>query len=56
VDTSTALIQVNEDGSVNLSTSVSENGQGLQTTMSLIAAEAFGIGLKRFILANRQRR
>lgn len=43
VDTSTALIQVNEDGSVNLSTSVSENGQGLQTTMSLIAAEAFGI-------------
>ena len=36
VDTSTALIQVNEDGSVNLSTSVSENGQGLQTTMSLI--------------------
>ncbi|MCX3406744.1 molybdopterin cofactor-binding domain-containing protein [Raoultella ornithinolytica] len=46
VDTSTALIQVNEDGSVNLSTSVSENGQGLQTTMSLIAAEAFGIGLE----------
>lgn len=45
VDTSTALIQVNEDGSVNLSTSVSENGQGLQTTMSLIAAEAFGIAL-----------
>lgn len=43
VDTSTALIQVNEDGSINLSTSVSENGQGLQTTMSLIAAEAFGI-------------
>lgn len=46
VDTSTALIQVNEDGSVNLATSVSENGQGLQTTMSLIAAEAFGIDMK----------
>lgn len=45
VDTSTALIQVNEDGSVNIATSVSENGQGLQTTMSLIAAEAFGISL-----------
>ncbi len=43
VDTSTSLIQVNEDGSVNIATSVSENGQGLQTTMSLIAAEAFGI-------------
>ncbi|XXD09398.1 molybdopterin cofactor-binding domain-containing protein [Klebsiella sp. R445] len=45
VDTSTALIQVNEDGSVNIATSVSENGQGLQTTMSLIAAQAFGIDL-----------
>lgn len=45
VDTSTALIQVNEDGSVNLATSVSENGQGLQTAMSLIAAQAFGIPL-----------
>lgn len=29
VDTSTALIQVNEDGSVNLATSVSENGTGV---------------------------
>ena len=36
---------MNEDGSVNLATSVSENGQGLQTAMSLIAAEAFGIPL-----------
>ncbi|KEY57139.1 molybdopterin cofactor-binding domain-containing protein [Serratia sp. DD3] len=45
VDTSTALVQVNEDGSVNIATSVSENGQGLQTAMSLIAAGAFGIPL-----------
>ncbi len=45
LDASSALIQINADGSVNISTSVSENGQGLQTTMSLIAAEAFGIGL-----------
>ncbi|MGL4861307.1 MAG: xanthine dehydrogenase family protein molybdopterin-binding subunit, partial [Enterobacteriaceae bacterium] len=43
VDTSTALIQVNEDGSINISTSVSENGQGLQTAMVLIAAETFGV-------------
>ncbi|WP_435928103.1 molybdopterin cofactor-binding domain-containing protein [Dryocola sp. BD613] len=47
LDASSALIQVNADGSVNISTSVSENGQGLQTTMSLIAAEAFGIPLER---------
>lgn len=45
LDASSALIQINADGSLNLSTSVSENGQGLQTTMSLIAAEAFGLDL-----------
>ena len=47
LDASSALIQVNADGSINISTSVSENGQGLQTTMSLLAAEVFGIGLER---------
>ena len=47
LDASSALIQINADGSINLSTSVSENGQGLQTTMSLIAAEAFGVPLER---------
>jgi CO/xanthine dehydrogenase Mo-binding subunit/CO/xanthine dehydrogenase FAD-binding subunit len=46
LDASSALIQVNADGSINISTSVSENGQGLQTTMSLIAAEAFGVPLE----------
>lgn len=51
VDTSTALVQVNEDGSVNIATSVSENGQGLQTTMSLIAAEAFGIPLSEIMFS-----
>ncbi len=45
VDASSALIQVSGDGSINLSTSVSENGQGLQTSMSLICAEAFGVPL-----------
>ncbi len=39
VDTSSALVTVNADGSVNVSTGVCENGQGLQTTMSAIAAE-----------------
>ncbi|URQ61674.1 molybdopterin-dependent oxidoreductase [Pantoea alhagi] len=46
LDASSALIQVNADGSINISTSVSENGQGLQTSMSLIAAEAFGVPLE----------
>lgn len=49
LDASSALIQVNADGSINISTSVSENGQGLQTTMSLLAAEAFGVGLDRIM-------
>ncbi|QFU24870.1 molybdopterin-dependent oxidoreductase [Shewanella eurypsychrophilus] len=43
VDTSSALVSVNSDGSVSISTGVCENGQGLQATMSLIAAEVFGI-------------
>lgn len=45
MDASSALIQVNADASINISTSVSENGQGLQTSMSLITAEAFGVPL-----------
>ncbi|OSM95679.1 molybdopterin cofactor-binding domain-containing protein [Lonsdalea populi] len=45
LDASSALIQINADGSVNISTAVSENGQGLQTVMSMIAAEAFGLPL-----------
>ncbi|MBK4714820.1 MULTISPECIES: molybdopterin cofactor-binding domain-containing protein [Tenebrionibacter/Tenebrionicola group] len=52
LDASSALIQINADGSVNISTSVSENGQGLQTTMSLIAAEAFGIGLDKVMFTD----
>lgn len=51
LDASSALIQINADASVNISTSVSENGQGLQTTMSMIAAEAFGIGLDKVMFS-----
>ncbi len=56
VDTSTALIQVNEDGSVNLSTSVSENGQGYRPPCRSLPPKRLVLGLKRFILASRQRR
>ncbi len=51
VDTGTALVQVNHDGSISVSTSVAENGQGLQTTMSLIAAESFGVTLKNVVFS-----
>lgn len=51
LDASSALIQVNADASINISTSVSENGQGLQTTMSMLAAEAFGVELDRVMFS-----
>nr|WP_113866816.1 molybdopterin cofactor-binding domain-containing protein [Brenneria salicis]NMN90228.1 CO/xanthine dehydrogenase Mo-binding subunit [Brenneria salicis ATCC 15712 = DSM 30166]RBP62148.1 CO/xanthine dehydrogenase Mo-binding subunit [Brenneria salicis ATCC 15712 = DSM 30166]RLM31187.1 aldehyde oxidase [Brenneria salicis ATCC 15712 = DSM 30166] len=52
LDASSALLQVNADASINISTSVSENGQGLQTAMSLIAAEAFGVPLERVMFSD----
>lgn len=52
VNASSALIQINADASLNLSTSVSENGQGLQTTMSLIVAEAFGIPIEQVMFTD----
>ncbi|GDX03869.1 molybdopterin cofactor-binding domain-containing protein [Buttiauxella sp. A111] len=52
LDASSALIQINADCSLNISTSVSENGQGLQTTMSLIAAEAFGLPLEQVMFTD----
>ncbi|WMY76595.1 molybdopterin-dependent oxidoreductase [Buttiauxella selenatireducens] len=52
MDASSALIQINADCSLNISTSVSENGQGLQTTMSLIAAEAFGLPLEQVMFTD----
>lgn len=47
VDTSSALVTVNSDGSVNVSTGVCENGQGLQTTMATIAAEVLGLSVNK---------
>ncbi len=51
VDAGTALVQVNHDASISISTATSENGQGLQTTMSLIAAEAFGVGIQNVVFS-----
>ncbi|MDY6915907.1 MAG: molybdopterin cofactor-binding domain-containing protein [Candidatus Cloacimonadota bacterium] len=44
-DTSSAIISVQADGSVILITGVTENGQGLRTTLSQIAAEILGIDI-----------
>ncbi|MGR5295327.1 molybdopterin cofactor-binding domain-containing protein [Vibrio mediterranei] len=44
-DNSTALLSLNADSSLNISTGVCENGQGLQTTMAMIAGEVLGVPL-----------
>ena len=42
-DFSSAVVNIQEDGSVILQTGVSENGQGLKSAMTLILAESLGI-------------
>ncbi|MGR5176484.1 molybdopterin cofactor-binding domain-containing protein [Vibrio parahaemolyticus] len=44
-DNSSALVCLNADSSLNISTGVCENGQGLQTTMAMIASEVLGLPL-----------
>jgi CO/xanthine dehydrogenase Mo-binding subunit/CO/xanthine dehydrogenase FAD-binding subunit len=46
-DASSAIVSVQADGSVILLSGVTENGQGLRTTLSQIAAEILGIDLNQ---------
>jgi CO/xanthine dehydrogenase Mo-binding subunit len=45
--TSTAVVKLNEDGSVSILTSSVEMGQGLKTAMALIAATELGVSVER---------
>jgi CO/xanthine dehydrogenase Mo-binding subunit len=45
IDAAAAYISVQSDGSVYLLSGLAENGQGLRTTFSIIAAEILGISL-----------
>ena len=45
--TSTAVAKLNDDGSLNVLTSSVEMGQGLQTAMAILAAEALSIPVER---------
>ena len=47
-DASCAMLRIWPDGSISLGTAVSENGQGLSTTMCMTAAEALGVEMDRF--------
>lgn len=42
-----ALVNVHQDGSVQLSTGATEMGQGVNTRIAMVVAECFGIGLDR---------
>jgi CO/xanthine dehydrogenase Mo-binding subunit len=48
LDTSSAMITICHDGSINLFSGHNEMGQGMRTAHSQIAAEALGVHLKRF--------
>jgi CO/xanthine dehydrogenase Mo-binding subunit len=43
--TSTAIVKLNEDGSLNVLTSSVEMGQGLKTALSVMAAEKLGLAI-----------
>ncbi len=47
VDAAAAYISVQTDGSIYLLSGLAENGQGLKTTFSIIAAEVLGISEDR---------
>ena len=49
--TSTAVAKLNDDGSLNVLTSSVEMGQGLQTAMAILAAEALAIPIERVIVS-----
>jgi CO/xanthine dehydrogenase Mo-binding subunit len=50
--TSTAIVKLNEDGSLSVLTSSVEMGQGLKTAMAVIAAEHIGISIDRVSVSN----
>ncbi|MCF8240528.1 MAG: xanthine dehydrogenase family protein molybdopterin-binding subunit [Melioribacteraceae bacterium] len=49
IDAAAALVAVQPDGSVYLLSGLAENGQGLRTTYSIVAAEILGIATDKII-------
>ncbi len=49
IDASAAYVSIQPDGSIYLLSGLAENGQGLRTTYSIIAAETFGISVDKII-------
>jgi len=49
VDAAGAIIVIQKDGSILITSGLAENGQGLKTVLSQIAAEGLGVDLKKVI-------
>ena len=49
VDAAGAIVAIQKDGSILITSGLAENGQGLKTVLSQIAAEELGVDMKRVI-------
>ena len=54
LDTSSAIVSVQADGSIYIMTGVTENGQGLQTTFCQIVSEILGVGQEKLVFLRPQ--
>jgi len=52
IDTASAVLTINKDGSVNLQSGLIEMGQGMRTAHGQIAAETLGISMERITFSN----
>ncbi|MCP4405711.1 MAG: molybdopterin-dependent oxidoreductase [bacterium] len=54
LDTSSAIVSVQADGSIYIMTGVTENGQGLQTTFCQIVSEILGVSQEKLVFLRPQ--
>ncbi len=52
IDTASATVTINKDGSVNIISGLTEMGQGMRTAHAQIVAETLGISLERITFSN----
>jgi xanthine dehydrogenase molybdenum-binding subunit len=52
-ESSAAIVKLNSDGTVTLVTGASDNGQGIFTTLSQVAAEEFGLPMEKVIYSQK---
>ncbi len=52
LDATGAMVAIQDDGSVTITSGLTENGQGLKTVHTQIVAEILGVSIERFIYPN----